>query len=180
MPFMQNALNGRIRILKRGIRKMDAVFHVEHQVFNYRVAGVLMQDGHVLIHRSKLETHWSLPGGRVKLGEDARTSLKREMVEELALDVETLNHLCTIENFFTYKGKNIHEVGLYFEIKACDPFSLYNGEEFTVKEAERLVFKWVHLKDLSDYKLYPEVVKNKLITGSLESDYFFVDDLQNV
>jgi ADP-ribose pyrophosphatase YjhB (NUDIX family) len=121
-----------------------------------------------------------LPGGRVKLGEDARTSLKREMVEELALGVEALNHLCTIENFFTYKGKNIHEIGLYFEMKGCDSLSLYNGEEFTVEEAERLVFKWIHLKDLSDYKLYPEVVKNKLMTGSLESDYFFVDDLQNV
>ncbi|MFD1359461.1 NUDIX hydrolase [Fictibacillus halophilus] len=159
---------------------MDAVFHVEHQVFNYRVAGVLIQDGHVLIHRSKVETHWSLPGGRVKLGEDARTSLKREMAEELALDVDTLKHLCTIENFFTYNEKNIHEVGLYFEILARDPLSLHNGEEFTVEEAERLVFKWVPLKDLTAYQLYPEVLENKLMTGSLESDYFFVNDLQNV
>lgn len=159
---------------------MDVVFHVEHQVFNYRVVGVLIQDEHVLIHRSKVETHWSLPGGRVKLGEDARTSLKREMVEELALDVEALNHLCTIENFFTYKGKSIHEVGLYFELHARDPLSLHNGEEFTVQEAERLVFKWVPLKDLSDYKLYPEVLKNKLMTGTLKSDYFFVNDLQHI
>lgn len=180
MAFMENALNGRIRILKRGMGKMDAVFHVEHQVFNYRVAGVLIQDGHVLIHRSKIETHWSLPGGRVKLGEDARTSLKREMVEELALDVETVNHLCTIENFFTYNGKNIHEVGLYFGLKTHGHLSLYNGEEFTVEEAERLVLKWVPIGDLLAYKLYPEVIKNKLMTGSLESDYVFVNDLQNV
>jgi 8-oxo-dGTP pyrophosphatase MutT (NUDIX family) len=159
---------------------MDAVFHVEHQVFNYRVAGILIQDGHVLIHRSKLETHCSLPGGRVKLREDARTSLKREMAEELALDVDVLNHLCTIENFFTYNGKNIHEVGLYFELLAPDPLPLHHGEEFTVEEAERLVFKWVPLKGLTAYKLYPEVIKNKLMTGSLESDYIFVNDLQNV
>jgi 8-oxo-dGTP pyrophosphatase MutT (NUDIX family) len=180
MAFMKNALNGRIRIIKRGMEKMDAVFHVEHQVFNYRVAGVLIQDGYVLIHRSKLESHWSLPGGRVKLGEDAKTSLKREMVEELALDVEALNHLCTIENFFTYNEKNIHEVGLYFEMHARHPLSLHNGEEFTVEEAERLVFKWVPLKDLGDYKLYPEVIKNKLMTYCFTSDYFFVNDLQNV
>jgi ADP-ribose pyrophosphatase YjhB (NUDIX family) len=159
---------------------MDAVFHVEHQVFNYRVAGVLIKDEHVLIHRSKLETHWSLPGGRVKLGEDARTSLKREMLEELALDVEVVGHLCTIENFFTYKGKKIHEVGLYFQLKTNEPLPLYNGEEFTVQEAERLVFKWVPLKCLSEYALYPEVIKSKLITGLLESDYFFVNDFQNV
>jgi 8-oxo-dGTP pyrophosphatase MutT (NUDIX family) len=162
------------------MEKMDAVFHVEQQVFNYRVAGVLIEAGHILIHRSKVETHWSLPGGRVKLREDARTSLKREIMEELALNVEIVNHLCTIENFFTYNEKDIHEVGLYFEIKAAEPLPLHNGEEFTVQEAERLVFKWVPLISLSNYQLYPAVLKNKLMTGSLESDYFFVNDLQSV
>lgn len=41
---------------------MDAVFHVEHQVFNYRVAAVMIEDGRVLLHRAKKETNWSLPG----------------------------------------------------------------------------------------------------------------------
>ncbi|MCM3719568.1 NUDIX hydrolase [Fictibacillus phosphorivorans] len=156
---------------------MDAVFHVEHQVFNYRVAGVFIQEGHVLIHRSKNETHWSLPGGRVKVGEDARSSLKREMLEELAIDVEVRDHISTVENFFTYNGKDFHEVGLYFLIKARDPFSLYKGEEFSVEEAERLVFKWVSIEELGSYKLYPEFIKNKVMKGPLESEYAFVGDL---
>jgi hypothetical protein len=29
------------------MEKMDAVFHVEQQVFNYRVAGVLIEAGHI-------------------------------------------------------------------------------------------------------------------------------------
>lgn len=159
---------------------MDVVFHVEHQVFNYRVAGILIEKGNLLIHRSKKETHWSLPGGRVKLGEDARTSLKREMLEELALEAEASKHLWTVENFFTYNEKQIHEVGLYFEMKAEQPLPFHDGEEFTVEEAERLVFKWVPLEKLNEYVLYPEMVKNKLMAGSLESDYFLANDLQNV
>ncbi|MBY6037506.1 NUDIX hydrolase [Fictibacillus nanhaiensis] len=158
---------------------MDVVFHVEHQVFNYRVAGIFIQNNHVLIHRSKMETHWSLPGGRVKLGEDARSSLKREMQEELAIGVEPVNHLWTVDNFFTYNNKQFHEVGLYFSIESKQPLPYYEGKEFTVEEAERLVFKWVPLKKLNEYELYPEVVKNKLMTGSMQSDYFFVNDLQN-
>jgi 8-oxo-dGTP pyrophosphatase MutT (NUDIX family) len=158
---------------------MDAVFHVEHQVFNYRVAGVLIEDSKVLIHRMKNDTHWSLPGGRVKLGEDAKSSLKREMIEELALHVEAVKHLWTIENFFTYNGKEVHEVGLYFKVQASKSLPFHNGEEFTVEEADRLVFKWVPLQNLNDYVVYPVVVKDKLIAGSLESDYFFVD-LQKV
>lgn len=160
---------------------MDAVFHVEHQVFNYRVAAVMMQEGRVLIHRSKKESHWSLPGGRVKLGEDAQTSLQREMKEELNLQVTIDRFLWTIENFFTYAEKEIHEVGLYFKLAAEEQWPLYNGEEFTALEAERLVFKWVPLQDLDQYELYPEVVKKKLLSGSFDSDYFLVNSkLQNV
>ncbi|MDM5314550.1 NUDIX hydrolase [Fictibacillus sp. b24] len=160
---------------------MDAVFHVEHQVFNYRVAAVMIEDGRVLLHRAKKETNWSLPGGRVKLGEDAKASLQREMKEELDLQVTVDRFLWTVENFFTYSEKEIHEVGLYFRLTAENPLPFHNGEEFTVLEAERLVFKWVPLQDLNQYVLYPEVVKNKLISGSFEPDYFLVNsDLQNV
>jgi 8-oxo-dGTP pyrophosphatase MutT (NUDIX family) len=159
---------------------MDVVFHVEHQAFNYRVAGIFIENGHVLIHRSKKETHWSLPGGRVKLGEDAKSSLKREIMEELALDVEVLDHLWTVENFFTYNNKNIHEVGIYFKGKTNQLLPLHDGKEFTAEEAERLVFKWVPLQNLSEYELNPAVVKEKLIVHSFESDYFFVSDLQKV
>ena len=159
---------------------MDAVFHVEHQVFNYRVAAVMIKDGRVLIHRSKKETNWSLPGGRVKLGEDAKASLQREMLEELALQIEVDRYLWTVENFFTYAEKEIHEVGLYFKITAKGALPLHDGE-FTVLEKERLVFKWVPIEDLNQYVLNPEVVKNKLLSGSYEPDYFLVSgDLQNV
>ncbi|WP_144696680.1 NUDIX hydrolase [Fictibacillus phosphorivorans] len=154
---------------------MDAVFHVEHQVFNYRVAGVLIREGRVLLHRAKAETNWSLPGGRVKLGEDAQTSLKREMKEELDLNVKVNGFLWTVENFFTYAEKEIHEVGLYFKITAKNPLPFHNGEEFTVLEADRLVFKWVPLENLNEYVLYPQVVKEKLEKGSFEPDYFLVD-----
>jgi 8-oxo-dGTP pyrophosphatase MutT (NUDIX family) len=158
---------------------VDAVFHVEHQVFNYRVAGIMIEKEYVLLHRSKLETHWSLPGGRVKLGEDAKLSLQREMVEELALDVKITDYLWTVENFFAYAGKEIHEIGLYFRITADQPLPFHGGKEFTVQEAERLVFKWVPLRELDQYAMYPELVKNKLLSGSLQPDYLFVNDLQN-
>ena len=32
--------------------------------FNYRVAGVAIVDGNVLVHRGENEPFWSLPGGR--------------------------------------------------------------------------------------------------------------------
>jgi 8-oxo-dGTP pyrophosphatase MutT (NUDIX family) len=180
--FMKCAWNGRIRILLKGDVRMerDAVFHVEHQVFNYRTVAVMIEKGHVLIHRSKKETHWSLPGGRVKLGDDAQSSLKREMMEELAVHAEVEKHLWTVENFFTYNEKEFHEVGLYFKVRTTENLHFHEGEEFIGEEGERLVYKWVPLDRLNDYELYPEAVKNKIIIGSFESDYIMVRDLQNV
>jgi ADP-ribose pyrophosphatase YjhB (NUDIX family) len=34
--------------------------------FNYRVAGIVIYDNKILLHRVNDESHWSLPGGKVE------------------------------------------------------------------------------------------------------------------
>lgn len=41
---------------------MDVVFKTERAVFNYRVAGIWIEDDHMLLHKAVNERHWSLPG----------------------------------------------------------------------------------------------------------------------
>ncbi|MEQ2529277.1 hypothetical protein WMO40_21610 [Bacillaceae bacterium CLA-AA-H227] len=53
---------------------MDVVFHTEIAIFNYRVAGIWIKNGHILLHRDVNEENWSLPGGRVKMAEDSTLS----------------------------------------------------------------------------------------------------------
>jgi 8-oxo-dGTP diphosphatase len=54
-------------------------------------AGVLVEHGRVLVTRRKAGTHlagtWELPGGKVQVGEDPREALRRELREELGIDV---------------------------------------------------------------------------------------------
>jgi 8-oxo-dGTP diphosphatase len=54
-------------------------------------AGVLVEHGRVLVTRRKAGTHlagtWELPGGKVQAGEDPREALRRELREELGIDV---------------------------------------------------------------------------------------------
>lgn len=57
---------------------MDIVFPTEQGKFNYRVEGVWIKNGHVLLHKDSNDTNWSLPGGRVKMTEESKTALKRE------------------------------------------------------------------------------------------------------
>ena len=61
--------------------------------FNYRVVGVAIHDGSVLLHRAAHDPFWTLPGGRAEHGETAEQTLKREMREELETDVHVLRLL---------------------------------------------------------------------------------------
>ncbi len=59
-----------------------------------RVAvGILMEGGKVFITRRFLDSHqggkWEFPGGKIEPGEDALTALKRELSEELGIDVQS-------------------------------------------------------------------------------------------
>jgi 8-oxo-dGTP diphosphatase len=51
------------------------------------VKGVLIHDGQVLLLLNE-RGEWDLPGGRPDSGEDHRTALRREVLEETGLDVE--------------------------------------------------------------------------------------------
>jgi ADP-ribose pyrophosphatase YjhB (NUDIX family) len=82
--------------------------------FNYRVAGVAIHDGAVLLHRAEYDSFWTLPGGRAEHGESAEQTLAREMREELETDVDVLRLLWLVENFFAHDGRHYHEIALYF------------------------------------------------------------------
>ncbi len=61
------------------------------------VAGVLVEQGKVLLSQRKRGTHlegaWEFPGGKVEPDEDPREALARELAEELGIDAEVRDPL---------------------------------------------------------------------------------------
>jgi 8-oxo-dGTP pyrophosphatase MutT (NUDIX family) len=141
---------------------MDATFYMETAVFNYRVAAIMIVDGHVLIHKQVKDNHWALPGGRVELLEDSQTSIVREVKEELGIDVKVDRLLWFTENFFDYNNKNYHEIGMYYKVLPTDGGFSLQSEAFFGEEGDRLIYQWVPIKQLENILLYPEFVRTSL------------------
>jgi 8-oxo-dGTP pyrophosphatase MutT (NUDIX family) len=111
--------------------------------FNYRVVGVALHDGKVLLHRAGHEDFWSLPGGRAELGETSEETLRREMREELDVDVEVVRPLWFVETFFDYDSMSYHEVAIYFLMHLPDGSAPQTSRTFTSIDAGvTLLFEW--------------------------------------
>lgn len=117
----------------------------DRQRFIYRIAGLAIQDGFVLVHQGEGDDHWSLPGGRAEVGESAAQTLTREMQEELGARVGVLRPLWLAENFFAYGARDYHEVGLYFLMTFLEagPVMRSDGPFFGLDRESRLTFRWV-------------------------------------
>ena len=58
---------------------MDLTIDVENCLLNVRAAGVIIHNNKLLVHKNENSNHYSLIGGRVEIGEDSKTTLKREI-----------------------------------------------------------------------------------------------------
>ncbi|MRG87184.1 NUDIX hydrolase [Salinibacillus xinjiangensis] len=141
---------------------MDATFRMENTIFNYRVAAVMIEDNHVLLHKQVHDKHWALPGGRVKVLEDSKTTVVREVKEELDLDVKVAHLLWMTENFFTYNAKDFHELGLYYRVFPETGDFVLRKEPFYGEEGEHLIYQWIPIEKLEEIVLQPEFLKTSL------------------
>ena len=132
--------------------------------FQLRAAALVVTDRSVLLHRLEGDEFWALPGGRVEPGEDARSTLVREMNEELAESVECDELMYVVENFFTHASKPNHEVGLYF-ITRLRPESVLLDRSRSHWGAEgnrRLEFRWFAVEQLTAVGLRPSFLRQSL------------------
>lgn len=140
-------------------------YDLEDIRFNYRVVGAAFDGDRVLLHRAVWDDFWALPGGRAELLEPSSAVLKREMREELGVEVRVNRLLWVVENFFDHAGFRYHELSLYFLMTlppdaplrhASSPF--YGMED----NGTRLEFCWFPLEELASLELHPSFLRTGL------------------
>ncbi|MFV0626698.1 MAG: 8-oxo-dGTP diphosphatase MutT [Alphaproteobacteria bacterium] len=110
-------------------------------------AGIIINQGKILIAQRKknsnFEMLWEFPGGKLEKGETLKDCLKREIMEELGLEIEVGNFFKDV--LFDYETA-IVKLNMFFAKSKTNCINVLNAHE----EA-----KWVAISDLKSYELVP-------------------------
>lgn len=145
---------------------MDLTIKVEDYKLNVRAAGIIIHNNKVLTHRNLNSNHYTFIGGRVEIGEDSATTVKREIEEELGKEVEIIEHGGVIENFFEMQGTKYHEMLFMHRAEFVDEED--QKIEYTLKNREGkdyLQYEWVDIDKIDDYPIKPAIIKEILKQG---------------
>ena len=97
---------------------------------NSRGDEILVEEGR---DEKKGETFFRLLGGGIEFGGAGADALRRELGEELRVEVEVGRFLGAVENLFTYEGEPGHEIALVYECRlgGREP---YERDEWEISE----------------------------------------------
>ncbi len=111
------------------------------------VAALLVNDSRILVAKRKAsDSHpsvWEFPGGKVEQGESPAEALKREIKEELGMDIQVLERIES-RDYVTPRGQPIR-LSLYATQALSSEFSLNEHEEA----------RWVQFHELQQVEFLP-------------------------
>ncbi len=114
---------------------------------HYQVtAGIIWKDGKILIARRPKGKHlagkWEFPGGKREEGESLAACLRREIQEELGLNIKIKGHLVTIAHEYEDRKITLH-------VFNCD----FSGKGPGKREYDE--FQWVDPSELDKFEFPP-------------------------
>ena len=125
-------------------------------------AGIFLFDNsmkYVLLHKKIINNSWMLPGGRIEPKEKKEEAIKREIIEELGWNVNP-EFLFKIKHYFEDKMTETTEIN--YDFKSVMDFTINDERMFTGLEGKYMIFKWINLENIDDYKMYIEEEKEYL------------------
>lgn len=138
---------------------MDILFKTENWVFSYRVAGICVKNGKVLLQTTTNDPAFAFPGGHAEFGESNAETLIRELKEEIGADIRVGELKWVAEVFFPWGSKPCHQICLYYMMEILNDEIPKEGK-FLAKEYMEgrnfdLEYHWVPLADAKNYEIYP-------------------------
>ncbi len=106
------------------------------------VAAIIKKDNKILCTQRAddgrfLSLKWEFPGGKIEANETHQEALKREIQEELKLDIDVLDFVITVDHTYPHFRLMMHAY-------LCE----MKNDHFTLEEHNN--FKWLLEKDLNE------------------------------
>lgn len=153
------------RFIFLGGHSMDITFRTDGGIFNYRVCALIIHNGKLLAMKNRKTPYYFLPGGRVKLHEEANNAILRELKEELGITAKIIRPLWLNQGFFTedITADQFHELCIYYLIDISQTDLMNQGDTFVISEGNNSNnFYWLPIESLKDEYLYPLFIKEKI------------------
>ena len=153
----------------------DVKINNSSESFKFRVNGILMHNDEVLVVKMENNSFYCLPGGHVKLGEDTKSAVIREIKEETGYDSQINKLVAITENFFVRSnGKKVHELSFYYLLNINDK-EIINDKEYEIIDEEiKHHFKWTQLNELKNIDFKPQELKEKISNKNMEFQHFII------
>ncbi len=132
------------------------------------MAAIIVEDEKILLiaHKKGTHTYWLLPGGGVKYGESLDKALKRELKEELGIDIK-VDDIAMISDSIEPDGKR-HIVNITFR---CE----YEDGEFRLAREKRLYdYGFFSTDEIGSLQIFPPINSEikKLLEGAGDGNIY--------
>ncbi len=128
---------------------------------------IILQDGCILAiqKEDELGDYYILPGGGQHYGEPLPAAVRREVMEETALDVSVgdvlfIRDYISQNHEFAATEKDCHQVEFMFACQVTGPDRGRMGDE---PDGDQVGIKWIPLAELMEHRLYPLSLRPFLI-----------------
>lgn len=146
----------------------DILFKTADYIFSYRVGGVLIHNGKVLMQNAEGDDGYAFIGGHVAFGETTAETLVREFKEEIGADIKIEKLLMVSENFFPWCNRPCHQINLYYLVSLKDETPIPLDRNFKAlddlgNERIELNMCWIPLEDIPNKSIYPPQAKEYIM-----------------
>ena len=134
-------------LICRDIYGNSVTLPLEKMIFRNSVYGLILNEGELLVVRTRSTGLYAFPGGGIELGEPLAEALHREIQEETGISVE-MGELATLsEDFFYYNPADeaYHALLLFYW---CTPLTTALVTDGEVYDEESEAPRWVPLNEL--------------------------------
>ena len=119
-------------------------------------AGVIWKDGKFLITlrppKGLLGGLWEFPGGKLEEGETLEACLKREIDEELAINVRVEKKLISVKHAYTHFKITLHVFECFYESGTLEPRECDDYRWITADQLDDFAFPGADRKVIAEIK----------------------------